>query len=139
MIFANNQVAVTIAIGGRPEIGTIGRHHQIIKLFRVNQIGVRMVPAEIRQRRAIHNRALGRAKGIFKNGVAIGAGNGMHRIELNAETGFKQRPDGIKIEQCFHKLLVIRNRVDDFHRHAFDLAHAQFIEIAISSIRNFIA
>ena len=105
----------------------------------MDQIGVRMVPAEIRQRRAIDHRALGRAKRILQNGMAIGAGDGMHGVEPHAEAGFEQRPDGVEIEQGLHQLLVVGDRIDDLDRHAFDLAHAQLVEIDVGGVGDFVA
>ena len=64
LVFADDEIAVAITIGCRAEIRAGCRHHQIIKFFRMNQIGIRVMPAEIRKRRSIYNRALGRPKGI---------------------------------------------------------------------------
>ena len=66
--------------------------------------------------------------------MAVGPGDGMHRIEPDAETGLEQRGDGVKIKQGFHQLLVVGHRIDDLNRHAFDLAHPQFVEIAVSGV-----
>ena len=48
---ADDQVAVAVAVGGGAEIGRRGRHHLVVELLGVGEIGVGMMAAEIGQRR----------------------------------------------------------------------------------------
>ena len=89
---ADDEVAVAVAIRGRAEVRRIRPHHQVEQLLGVHEIGVRVVAAEIGQRRAVAHRAGGRAKFALENRVRIGPGNGVHRVEGEPQSATRTPP-----------------------------------------------
>ena len=67
---ADDQVAVAVAVRGGAEIGRVGRHHQVVELLGVDQVGVGVVAAEIGQRRAVDDGARGRAESASRIALA---------------------------------------------------------------------
>ena len=80
---AHDHVAVAVAVGGGPQHGRSGRHHQFGQFMGINQIGVWVSAAKILQRNAIDDRTGSSPKLVFENPFGIRAGDGVHGIEAN--------------------------------------------------------
>ena len=96
---ADDQVAVAVAVGCRAKIRRVVAHHFLVERTGVDEVGVGMVAAEIRQRNEVQHRALGSAEAVFEDFLCIGAGDRAHRIEDDAEAAADQIADGGEIEQ----------------------------------------
>jgi len=100
-------------------------------VFGIDQIGVRMMPAEVRQRRAIENRIRRRTKSIDEDSRGIRPGDRGHRIETKTEAGSKQAPDLVEIEQLLHEHRVVMNRINDLDFTLREANSAKRVEIDI--------
>ena len=78
----------------------------------MDRIGVRMVAAEIRQRRGIHHTARGRPQDLLEQPPAIGPGDRAHGVEAEAETAGEEVGDGVEIEDAAHQQGVVLDRID---------------------------
>ena len=97
---ADDQVAVAVAVRRGAEVGRIGTHHFVVEMLGVDQIGVRMMPAEIRQRHEIARSAFRRAEPVLQYFLRVGPGHGMHGVEAHAEARLEFRADRVEIEQA---------------------------------------
>ena len=100
----------------------------------MDEIGIGMVAAEIRQRRAVHHRALGKPEHAFENGMAIGPVMAPMASNFMREAGFDQCTDGIEVEQRLHQLGIVGDRIDDLDRHVADLAGADPAQVDVRRI-----
>ncbi len=66
----------------------------------MNEIGVRMMAAEIGQRLGVEDAAGRRAEEILEDARRIGAGHRGHGVEAKPEAGFEQAGDLVEIEQA---------------------------------------
>ena len=89
-LFAQNHIAVTVAVVSGAKVRRIVRIHNGKQFLGVEQVGIRMQAAEVRQRFGIDDGAFGRAENIFKNADGIGAGYGVHGVELHGEAAFEK-------------------------------------------------
>ena len=121
----DDQIAVAVAIRCGAEIGRILRHHEIVEVLGIDEIGVGMVAAEIRKRRPVDHRPRRCLQHIFEDRLRIRAGDRMHRIEAHAEAGAKHLADGIEIEQRLHQPPIVGDRIDDLDRHLVQLLDAE--------------
>ena len=85
MPLADDQVAVAVAVGGGAEVGRVLAHHLLIEGAGVDEVRVGMMAAEIGQRDEVEHRTLGSAEAIFEDFLGVGAGDGAHGIEDDAE------------------------------------------------------
>ena len=131
---ADDHVAVAVAVRGGAEIGSILGRHDGDQLVRVGGIGVRMAAAEVFQRHAVDDAALGRAQHAFQDGRRIRAGDGVHAVKAEAQAAREQGADGVEVEQLLHQFRVIKHRIDHFDRHLLDAHGAQGIEVDVGGV-----
>ena len=87
----------------------------------IDEIGIGVMTAEIGQRHAIDDAALGGAERVFENGVRIGAGDRRHRVEFDRKTAAKSGADAVEVEQRLHQRAIILHAVDDLDAHVAEL------------------
>ena len=95
---ADDQVAVAVAVGSRSQIGGFGRHHQVVQLFGMNQVGIRMMSTEVLGWFAVDHGSGRRAQGLLcllYTSLGLGREQGMERIEPYRRT----TPAGHLIDQ----------------------------------------
>ena len=90
---ADDEIAVAVAVASRAEIRAVRRHHDVVELLRVGEVRVGVVAAEIGQRRPVDHRARRRAEFALQDRLRVGAGDGVHGVELHAEAAGEQRAD----------------------------------------------
>ena len=83
----------------------------------VDQIGVGMASSEVGRRNAILGAAAGKAKLLFEDCDAVGAGDTIESVKEDLEVfaGGKEFLDEGKVEYVFEHLNVIACGIDDFH------------------------
>ena len=90
-----------------------------------------MMTAEVLQRRPVDDRAFGKAETVLEDLVRIGTGDRAHRIEAHREAALHRGADRVEIEERFHQIGVVGNRIDDRNRHARHLHVARRIEVDV--------
>ncbi len=136
---ADHHVAVAVAIRCRAEIRSAITHDRIIQGLGVDKVGVRVMAAEIFQRREIQHRAFRRAKAVFEDFLGIGAGDRAHRVERNPETGSDMGADRVEIEKLFHQLGVVCDRVENLDLHVVHLRGADRVKRNVVGLGNPVA
>ncbi len=114
---AHDHIAIPVTIGRGPEIGTIGRHHNVHQVLGPDRVRIGMAATEIGAGHGIHNAALWRAQRIDQNMARIGAGHRMHCIEPQGKATREQATDRIEIKQLGHEVRVIRDGIDNLNHH----------------------
>ena len=109
---ADDQVAVAVAVGRRAEIRRVLAHHLVVEMLGVDEVGVGMMAAEIRQRHEVARRALGRAEPVLEDLLAVGAGHRMHGVEAHAEAACEHLADRREVEQRLHQRGIVGDRID---------------------------
>ena len=130
----DDEVAVTIAIGGCTEIRPALWHHQVDEFLSMDEIGVRVVAAEIGQRCSVHHRASGEAQHFFQDAMRIGAGDGTHGIELHGETGGDQRADRVEVEQRLHQRCIVVHGIDHLDARGAGHGFAGLVQINVGRV-----
>ena len=106
---ADDQIAVAVAIRRGAEIGRVRRHHHVIEVLGMDEVGIGMMAAEIRQRHAVDDGARRRAERLLEDLLGIGAGDRMHGVEAHAEARVEQcRGSASKSNSCLHQRLHSR-------------------------------
>ena len=127
----DDQVAIAVAIRRRAKIGRIRAKHRVEQRLGMDHVGIGMVPAEIFERHTVFDRARGKTKPVFKNFRAIWASHRVHRIECHRQA---RRADRGKIEQRFHQVGIVGDRVDHADHHAADMCVTHDVQIDIGGI-----
>ena len=135
-VAAQDHIAVAIAIGGGAEIGRALAGQGLHQIMGMDQIGIGMAAAEILQRDAVHHRALGGAQAMLQDLHRIGAGDRVHGVEFHAEPRLEGGPDGLEVEQAFHQLGIVGDRVEDLHHHLAQLGLADLVQIQIGGLQD---
>jgi hypothetical protein len=138
-VAADDEVAVAIAIRRRAEVGRILRHHPVIEILGMNQVGIGMMAAEIGKRRSVDHRSSGRAQGLLQDRPGIRSRDRMHRIEAHAESAGEHVADHVEIEKLLHQRLVVGDRIEDLDTHAVELAGPDPVERDIGRIGDQVA
>jgi len=96
----------------------------------VNQVGVRVLTAEVGLGVAVQYRARLRPEHTLENLLRVGAGDGVHGVEAHGEQpGVEELADALEVEQLLHQHRVVGDRVDDLHGHPADRRRAALIEV----------
>ncbi len=93
-----------------------------------------MTATEIGRRRAVDHRALGRAESILDDAVRVGAGDGVHGIELHAEAARKHGAYPVEIEQRLHELGIVGDRIDHLHDHGARMVGADGAQVDVGCV-----
>jgi hypothetical protein len=122
-VAAQDHVAVAVAIGGGAEVQPLRPLAQGHQLLGVRQVGVRVTAAEVLQGHAVHDSAGGGAEAVLEDLGGIGAGDGVHGIQLHAELAAgEEAANGLEVEEAGHEVGVIGHRVQDLYPHLAKLA-----------------
>ena len=128
---ANDQVAIAVAVRCRAEVRGVGSHHQLVKFVRVDQVGIGVMPAEIFERRAVSHCAHRKPQPAFEHFGGVRPGHRVHSVERHREPACHCGADRGEIEQRFHQVGVVGDRVDDRNRHGANGASADPVEIDV--------
>ena len=132
----DDEITIAIAIRGGAKVGPVRAHREVEEMLCVNEVRVRMMAAEVGQRRRVEDRTWRGAKELLKDALRIGAGHRGHGVEAKAKAGFEQAGDAIEIEQSLHQLRVIGDGIDDLDRPASELQRAEAVEIDIGGVED---
>ncbi len=132
----HDHVAVAVAIGRGAEVRRVRPGHGRHQIMGVDRVGVRVMAAEVGQGCPVQHGPRRSAQALFQDLRRIGAGDGAERVEHHAElsalvAAAEQRADLVEVEQAFHQLGIVGDRIDDLDRHAFQLGRAQPVEVDI--------
>ena len=122
-----------------PKSGAVGRHQRGHRGPWRRRVRVRVMAAEIGQRHAIDDRALApRRVRRSKIGVRIRPGDGVHRIEAQAEASRRTGRACLEVEQRLHQPDVVGDRVDDLDRGHLDRGDADRVDVEIGRVRDLV-
>ena len=119
---ADDQVAVAVAVGRRAEIRRVLAHHLVVEMLGVDQVGIGMMAAEIRQRHEVARRALA-ARRAGSRGSPWRRGRSPHAWRRSA-CGSRRRTSSriaVEIEQRLHQRGIVGDRIDDLDGHVAGL------------------
>ncbi len=127
----DDQIAIAIAVRRCAEIRCARCHHQIIQRLGMHKIGIGVMPAKIFERHAAAHRAGGKAQPPLQNLGGIRPGDSVHRIKGHGEAAGHCGPNARKIEQAFHQISIIGNRINHFDGHVRHHHRADHVQIDI--------
>ena len=114
-VSSEDHVPVPVTITGGAQIGSIGRFHAPHQIRGMHQVRIRVVAAEILQRRAAQHRAFWRPQTLLEDVTRVGARHPVHAVEQHAKSAGKQGPQSVEIEQFLHDSSVIGKRIHHCH------------------------
>ena len=137
-IGAQDHVAITVAVGGGAKIARLLTVHQAHQVLRVRRVRIRVCAAEIRQRPSPQNATGFRAQ-LLQDRLGVRTGNGIHRIEIQAECARGQQfPNTLEIEQLLHQRRIVGNGIYYLYLQVGQLQTAGLVNADVSGLENIV-
>mmetsp|Transcript_18911 Transcript_18911/g.58270 ORF Transcript_18911/g.58270 Transcript_18911/m.58270 type:complete len:443 (-) Transcript_18911:1492-2820(-) len=124
---AEDHVPVAVAVRGRAEgrhcLGSLDRAtglvdaHGLDEVDRVREVGVCVVSAEVVEGHGVQEAVRRQAERVHEERARVGARDAVHRVEDEGKVGSgeQRRLEDVEVENCFEKIQVRRDGVDDGH------------------------
>ena len=104
----------------------------------MNEVRVRMMPAEIGQRHEVARGTLRRAEPVLQYLLGIRPRHRMHGVEAHAEAALEHGADRVEVEQALHQFGIVADRIDHIDRHAAGLHRAHLVDVDRVEIGNLV-
>src|SRR5688572_18639451 len=79
----------------------------------MHEIRIRVMPAEILERDAVHDASGARTQAILENMTRVGTRHSTHRVEEKSKSALEECAQRFEIKEILHCLLVVGERIKD--------------------------
>ena len=131
----DDEVAVAVAVRRRAEVGRVGAHHQVVEVLGMDEVGVGMAAAEVGGGHGIDHAASRGAEVVDQDRSRVGAGDGVHRIEAQAQPAGDGRADEVEVEQRAHQRVVVGDGIDHLDGHRAQFPRAEVVEVDVGRVQ----